>query len=158
MNALGKIAADAGMRLGYHPHFHTLGETREGVARIMEATDPRFIGLIADVAHLKLGGSDPAEVIRTYGRRLAALHLKDVRHDAYEAVRQSPDTRGSVKWFFCEIGRGVVDYPAVVASLRATRFHGWGIVELDSFEVPAGGPAESIRANRDALRKLGFQI
>ena len=30
MNELGKIAADSGMTVGYHPHYETLGETREG--------------------------------------------------------------------------------------------------------------------------------
>ena len=47
------------------------------------------MGLIADVAHLTLGGSDPAEVIGTYHQRLILLHLKDVRRDVYEAVRQN---------------------------------------------------------------------
>jgi sugar phosphate isomerase/epimerase len=66
MNELGKIAKDSGMSVGYHPHFGTLGETRDGLGSVMDATDPRYVGMIADVAHLKLGGSDPAEVIRTY--------------------------------------------------------------------------------------------
>ena len=66
MNELGKIAKDSGMSVGYHPHFGTLGETRERLGSVMDATDPRYVGMIADVAHLKLGGSDPAEVIRTY--------------------------------------------------------------------------------------------
>jgi hypothetical protein len=32
------------------------------------------------------------------------------------------------------------------------------IVELDRFEPPPGGPAESARINKDALRSLGFKI
>ena len=91
MNELGKMAKDSGMTLGYHPHFGTFGETREGLGRVLDATDPRYVGLIADVAHLKLGGSDPAEVIRTYHQRLVLLHLKDVRRDAYELARQNRD-------------------------------------------------------------------
>jgi hypothetical protein len=32
------------------------------------------------------------------------------------------------------------------------------IVELDSYESPAGGPAESARINKAALESLGFKI
>jgi len=146
------------MTVGYHPHFGTLGQTRKGLGLVLQVTDPRYVGLIADVAHLKLGGSDPAEVIRTYHQRLVMLHLKDVRRDAYEIARQNPDASDQLKMRFCEIGRGVVDFSAVAASLRESQFQGWVIVELDRFEPPPGGPAESARINKDALRSLGFKI
>ena len=158
MNELGKMAKDSGLTVGYHPHFGTVGETRERLGSVMDATDPQYVGLIADVAHLKLGGSDPAEVIRTYHQRLVLVHLKDVRRDAYKLARQNRDASEKLKFSFCEIGRGVVDFPAVTASLREGRFQGWVIVELDRFEPPPGGPAESARINKDALRSLGFSI
>ncbi len=158
MNELGKMAKDSGLTVGYHPHFGTVGETRERLGSVMDATDPQYVGLIADVAHLKLGGSDPAEVIRTYHQRLVLVHLKDVRRDAYKLARQNRDASEKLKFSFCEIGRGVVDFPAVTASLRAGRFQSWVIVELDRFEPPPGGPAESARINKDALRSLGFSI
>jgi inosose dehydratase len=158
MNELGKIAKDSGMTVGYHPHLGTLGETREGVGRVLDATDPQYVGLIADVAHLKLGGSDPAEVIRTYHQRLVLVHLKDVRRDAYALARQNPDAPRDLKIRFCEIGQGVVDFPAVTASLRESRFQGWMIVELDSYTPLPGGPAESARTSKAALQSLGFKI
>ncbi|MGO8813218.1 MAG: sugar phosphate isomerase/epimerase family protein [Terriglobia bacterium] len=158
MNEMGRIAKDSGMTVGYHPHFKTFGETREGLGRVLDATDPQYVGLIADVAHLKLGGSDPAEVIRTYHQRLVMVHLKDLRRDAYELARQSHSGDVKLKVRFCEIGSGVVDFPAVVASLEAARFQGWAIVELDSYIPPAGGPAEAAKVNRVALRSVGFRI
>lgn len=158
MNELGRMAKDSGMNVGYHPHFGTLGETREGLARVLDATDPQYVGLIADIAHLKLGGSDPAEVIRTYHQRLTLVHLKDVRREAYETARQDRDQVEKLKAWFCEVGRGVVDYPTVTASLRASQFRGWAIVELDRFEPLPGGPAESAMVNKKALSALGFRI
>jgi inosose dehydratase len=125
---------------------------------VLDATDPRSVGLIADVAHLKLAGSDPAEVIRTYHQRLVLVHLKDVRRDACELARQNREAVGKLKAYFCEIGHGVVDFPAVTASLRESGFRGWMIVELDRFVPPPGGPAESARINENALRSLGFKI
>ena len=154
LNELGKAAEGFGLDLGYHPHFGTLGETREGLKRVLDATDPRYVKLIADVAHLTLGGSDPAEVIRTYRERLCLVHLKDVRKDVAEVAAANRDLVRANAYHFCEIGRGAVDFQAVFHALRG--FQGWLIVELDGYEVPPGGPAESARLNKEALEKLGM--
>jgi len=154
LNELGKTAEEFDLNLGYHPHFGTFGETREGLKRVLDATDPRYVKLIADVAHLTLGGSDPAEVIRAYHARLSLVHLKDVRKDAAELARANRDLVRSNAYHFCEIGRGAVDFQAVFHALRG--YQGWLIVELDGYEVPSGGPAESARINKEALQKLGL--
>ena len=158
MNDAGKMAQDFGLTLGYHPHFGTLGETRRGLGRMLDATDPRYVKLIADVAHLALGGSDPAEVIRAYGQRLCFLHLKDTRKKVAAMARQDRNRVEAMGPPFCEIGLGVVNYDAVVQALRAVRFTGWGIVELDTGNSTVGGPDAAAAVNRDALRKLGFNI
>jgi inosose dehydratase len=158
MNELGKMAQGFGLTLGYHPHFGTIGETRQGLGRILEATDPRYVKLIADVAHLALGGSDPAEVIRTYGPRLCFLHLKDTRKEVAAAARQDRNRVEAMGSPFCEIGLGMVNYSAVVQALGDARFTGWGIVELDTGNSRLGGPDTAAAANRDALRKLGFKV
>ncbi len=158
MNELGKIARDSGLQLGYHPHFGTLGETRQGLGQVLEATDPSYVKLIADVAHLSLGGADPAEVIRTYRDRLLFLHFKDVRKDIAKLAAANRDQVRSAKYHFCEIGTGTVDFAAILAAMRNTRFSGWVIVELDAYEPPAGGPAEAARTNATALEKMGFRI
>ena len=156
MSALGEVAQGYGLTLGYHPHFGTLGETREGLGRVLESTDPRYVKLIADVAHLALGGADPVEVIQTYRQRLIFLHFKDVRKDVAELARKDRNLARHVKYRFCEIGRGVVDFPRVVETLRGLDSPHWIIVELDGYEVPPGGPAESARVNKEALQKLGL--
>jgi inosose dehydratase len=158
MNALGKMAQDFGLTLGYHPHFGTIGETRQGLGRVLEATDPQYVKLIADVAHLALGGSDPAEVIRTYGRRLCFLHLKDVRKEIAALARQDRNRVEGKGPPFCEIGLGMVNFAAVVEALRVVRFSGWVVVEQDEGNSTLGGPDASAAKNRDALRELGFDV
>ncbi len=158
MNELGKIAQASGLSLGYHPHFGTLGETREGMGRVLDATDPRYVKLIADVAHITLGGADPAEVIRTYSERLIFAHFKDVRKDVAELARQNRDLVRKNKYHFCEIGAGTVNFPAVLEAFRSARFRGWIIVELDGNEPRPGGPAESAEANKEAIAKLGVKV
>jgi inosose dehydratase len=158
MNALGKVAQEFGLTLGYHPHFGTIGETRQGLGRVLEATDPRCVKLIADVAHLALGGSDPAEVIRTYGDRLCFLHLKDLRKEIAAVARQDRNLVDGKGPPFCEIGLGIVNFAAVVQALRAVRFPGWVVVELDGGNSTLGGPDASAGKNRDELRKMGFDL
>jgi inosose dehydratase len=158
MNTLGKVAQDFGLTLGYHPHFGTIGETRQGLGRVLEATDPRWVKLIADVAHLALGGSDPAEVIRTYGERLCFLHLKDLRKEIAAVARQDRNLVSGKGPPFCEIGLGIVNFAAVVQALRAVRFPGWVVVELDGGNSTLGGPDAGAGKNRDELRKVGFDV
>lgn len=158
LNDLGKMARDAGLLMGYHPHVGTLGETRQGLGQVLEATDPRYVKLIADVAHLTLGGSDPAEVVRTYRERLILCHFKDVRKDAAELYQKNPAAARHARYHFCEVGQGVVDFPAVVQAFRQTRYDGWIIVELDGYAHRPGGPDESARMNKKAIEKLGFRI
>ena len=158
MNDLGKMAQDAGLLMGYHPHVGTLGETRQGLGQVLEATDPRYVKLIADVAHLTLGGSNPAEVVRTYRERLILCHFKDVRKDVAELYQKNPAAARHARYHFCEVGQGVVDFPVVVAAFRETRYDGWIIVELDGNARRPGGPDESARINKNAIEKLGFRI
>ena len=158
MNILGGLAREFGLTLGYHPHFGTIGETREGLGRILDATDPRYVKLIADVGHLKLGGADPAEVVRTYHERLIFLHFKDVRRDAFELARKGRDFVRKQEYRFCEIGTGAVDFPAIIQAFRDTQFKGWVIVELDGYELRPGGPAASARINKRAALRLGLRI
>jgi inosose dehydratase len=158
MNTLGKVAEEYGLALGYHPHFGTIGETREGLGRMLAATDPRYVKLIADVGHLTLGGADPAEVIRTYQERLIVTHFKDVRKDVAALARQSRDLVRKRKYHFCEVGQGDVNFPAIVQAFRDVHYRGWVIFELDSYQERPGGPAESARMDKQAAEKLGFSV
>jgi len=156
ITVLGKLAQDYGLLLGYHPHFGSIGETREGLGQVIEATDPHYVKLIADVGHMALGGSDPSEVVRTYHERLICTHLKDVRKDVAALARQDRDLVRRKEYQFCEIGEGTVDFAGILRALRDVSFRGWHIVELDGNESPPGGPAESARMNLDAAKRLGL--
>lgn len=158
MNHLGKLAQDSGLVLGYRPHFDTLGETRQGLDGVLASTDSKYVKLIADVAHLALGGCNPAEVIRTYHERMLFLHLKDVRKDVLALARKNRNLVRKSTYLFCEIGQGGVNFPAILHAMREVSFSGWVIIELDAYQSRPGGPAESARMNRDAARQMGFRV
>ena len=48
---------DAGVKFAFHPHNWTLVDAnKDEVKRIMDLTDPKYVFLVADTAHLSLGG------------------------------------------------------------------------------------------------------
>ena len=150
MSEIGRQSNALGVTVVYHPHMGSMGETPEGSAAVLEASDPAYVKLLLDVAHYRAGGGDPIAAIHTYRARLRVLHLKDLRHFANGGKRD---------FEFVELGRGEVDLPGVFATLREQRFDGWGIVELDSVPKGGGTPKESAEISKAYLAKqveIGF--
>ncbi len=75
---IGKRTADLGITLGYHNHMNSVSERPEGLDRLMDSSDPRYVKLEMDIAHYQAGGGDPAKVIEKYRDRLLFLHIKDL--------------------------------------------------------------------------------
>ena len=152
LTELGKRTADLGVQLGYHNHMGSMGETPEAVDQIMEAVDPRYAKLELDVAHYFQGGGDPAKAVEKYADRLLFLHLKDV-----ERLTGAAGSKDSYR--FVELGRGLVDLPAVLGALRKIHFRGWGILELDAVPDKSRTPKESALINKKYVEeKLGLKV
>jgi inosose dehydratase len=152
LTELGKRTADLGIPLGYHNHMGSLGERPEELDQIMSLSDPHYVKLELDIAHYFQGGGDPAQAIEKFKDRLLFLHVKDV-----ERLPQDKDPRHSYR--FVELGRGLVDVPAVFEALRSVNFRGWAVVELDGVPDTAHSPKEAAAANKQYLQeKLGFTV
>jgi len=153
VSEIGKRSADLGVKLGYHNHMGSMGQTPEEVDRIMDATDPRYVKLELDIAHYVEGGGDPVKAIDQYHDRLLFLHIKDV-----ESI-PNQESSDSKKYRFVELGRGRVDLPATFHALDRVRFRGWAIVELDGVPDPKRSPKESALISKNYLHdQLGFKI
>ena len=56
---------------------------------------------------------------------------------------------------FCELGRGDVDFPAILAALKQMDYAGWIVVEQDV--LPGmGSPKASAQRNRAYLQSIGL--
>jgi inosose dehydratase len=147
LTELGKRTADLGIPLGYHNHMGSLSEKPEELDQIMGASDPRYVKLELDIAHYFQGGGDPVKAIEKYGDRLLFLHIRDVERVSKSVYR------------FVELGRGLVDVPAVFESLSKIGFRGWAVVELDGVPENAHSPKEAAAANKEYLQeKLGLTV
>src|SRR2546421_3198328 len=151
ISEIGKRSADLGVSLGYHNHMGSLGERPEEVDQILQAADSRYAKLELDVAHYFQGGGDPAKAIAKYSDRLLFLHIKDVEH---------PAAAGDKKPYrFVELGRGLVNLPAVFEALHKVNFRGWAIVELDNVPDKSRTPKESGAISKKYLEeKLGVTV
>jgi inosose dehydratase len=151
------VRAETGIRTVFHHHCASYIETAEEIDDLMRRTDPDVLGLCLDTGHLTYAGGDPVATATVYGKRIWHLHLKDCSPEVAARARSERwDYHNAVRHgVFCELGRGTVDFAAVLDALGAHAFHGWGVVEQDV--LPAlGTPAASAQRNRAFIRSLGY--
>ena len=153
LTELGKRTADLGIPLGYHNHLNTLSQNPANLDLILENSDPKYLKLELDTAHLVAGGGDPAKAIEKYHNRLLFMHLKDV----HDIPVDTPKARYPFE--FVELGRGRVDLPSVFAALEKVKFHGWAVVELDHVPDKSRTPKESAIISKEYLQqKIGVSV
>ncbi|RZS98630.1 sugar phosphate isomerase/epimerase family protein [Cecembia calidifontis] len=93
--------------------------------------DPRM-GMCLDIGHTARNGKDPVADLEKYNDRIFDMHIKDV-------------TAASKEGKSIEIGRGILDIPALVQMLRKTGYSGVCSLEHErNFDNPFSGIAESI--------------
>lgn len=151
------VRRETALRTVFHHHIGTWVETPEETAKFLSLTDPDVIGLCFDTGHYRVGGGDPVAGLRRHADRNWHVHFKD--HDPRVAElsrRYEWDAIQSVEHgVFCELGKGDVDFPAVVQTLKDIGYGGWIVVEQDV--LPGmGTPRESAQRNRDYLRSIGL--
>ena len=152
LEELGKRTADVGIKLAPHPHVWSPMERFHEVETIVDNTDRNYVGLVADTAHLTLGGMDPVKLIRMYEPRVVALHFKDTA-PRYRGHRGPSPTREQHReeTLYKILGAGGVDFPAIVSFLRNRRFDGWITMDFDPPRPGAGTIEDQITANKRYL-------
>jgi inosose dehydratase len=154
LNRLGEQTAELSVALCPHPHIWGPVERPEEIHRLMELTDPRYVSLLPDTAHLNLGGGDPLELIRRYYDRIIAIHWKDTKA-AYRGFPGPTPTREehAREILYKDLGSGGVDIPGIWQLLLERRYRGWITLDLDP-PRPAEGEgtsAEKLRINQRFL-------
>jgi inosose dehydratase len=151
------VREQTGLRTVFHHHCATFVETPAEIDELMTRTDPSLLGLCLDTGHSAFGGGNPLDTFDKWRGRIWHMHLKDCDPAVRARARSDKwDYPTSVRnGVFCELGKGEVDFPAVVDRLRRINYDGWLVVEQDV--LPSmGTPAESAGRNRAYLRSLGL--
>ncbi|MBL9128608.1 MAG: TIM barrel protein, partial [Verrucomicrobiales bacterium] len=156
------VRRETGLKTVFHHHCAGYVETPDEIATFLRRTDPALVGLVFDTGHLtfaapKTDRTAALEALDRFADRIWYHHFKDC-HPAVAARSRAEgwDYFTSVKnGVFCELGKGCVDFPAVVRWLRDRGYRGWVLVEQDV--LPGmGSPRDSAQRNRDYLKTLGL--
>lgn len=146
-----------GVRCVFHHHCAGFVETAAEIEKLLALTDPEIVGLCFDTGHYTFGGGDAVEGVRKHASRIWHFHFKDHEPNiAIQARQNGWDYLASVRnGIFCELGKGNVDFAAVIKELEKIGYDSWGVVEQDV--LPGmGSPKESAARNRAYLRTLGL--
>lgn len=152
-----EVKEQTGLRTAFHHHCAGYIETPDEIDTLMSMTAPSLVGLVLDMGHYMFGGGEPLHALRKYKSRIWHVHFKDCHAEiAEKSKKERFDYFQSVSaGVFCELGKGKVDFPAIVKELKAQQYNGWIVVEQDV--LPGmGNPKVCAQRNRDYIKTLGL--
>ncbi len=151
------VRGETGLRTVFHHHCATFVETPAEIDALLERADPALVGLCLDTGHATYGGGSPLDLLSRYVARTWHVHFKDCEPSIADRARQEGwDYQTALRHgLFCELGRGTVDFAALLRELQRASYDGWIVVEQDV--LPSmGSPLASATRNREYLRGMGI--
>ena len=151
------VRDETGLRTVFHHHCAGYVETPGEIDALLLRTDPALVGLCLDSGHAAYGGASPVELLSRHRARTWHVHFKDCEpRIAAHAREEEWDYQTALRHgVFCELGRGSVDFPALLRGLESSGYDGWIVVEQDV--LPAmGAPLASATRNSQYLRLIGL--
>ncbi len=151
-------AQEFGLTVSIHPHAAGFLDFEPEVERLLAEIDANLLKICLDTGHSHYAGFDPVAFLMRHIARVAYVHFKDIdpivrakvvaaRTGFYEACAQG---------VFCNLGKGMTDFPAFRRTLLESGYEGWCTVEQDCDPAGANSPVADARANRDYLAAIGF--
>jgi inosose dehydratase len=153
------VFEETGLETVFHHHCAGYVETPDEIATLLELTDPGRLGLVFDTGHFRYGagvaGSDMVAFLDRFAERIWYIHCKDCEPNIAQRARAEEwDYFTALRHgVFCELGKGCVDFPALLRWLGARKYERYVLVEQDI--LPGmGTPKESAQRNREYLRSI----
>ena len=159
MNKLGKIAKEEyGISLTFHHHMGTVVQNPDEVERMMENTDPEYVSLLYDTGHFTYCGADPLEMVKKYVNRIKHVHLKDIRPEVVEKVKNENLSflEGVRLGTFTIPGDGCIDFDPIFKVLEDAGYEGYMLVEAEQDPAKANPLEYAIRARKFIAEKTGL--
>ena len=159
MNKLGKIAKEEyGISLTFHHHMGTVVQNPDEVERMMENTDPEYVSLLFDTGHFTYCGADPLEMVKKYVSRIKHVHLKDIRPEVVEKVKNENLSflEGVRLGTFTVPGDGCIDFDPIFKVLEDAGYEGYMLVEAEQDPAKANPLEYAIKARKFIAEKTGL--
>ncbi len=136
---LARMCEEFKIPVAIHNHGpNTRYDTIRSVEEAMRG-QPEWIGACIDTAHFLRSGENPVEAVRRFGRRVHAVHLKDVKDRTQYTL----------------LGKGDLDMVGFLRALRRIDFKGCLALE---YEENPDDPLPDLRACLEAIRAALKQI
>jgi inosose dehydratase len=132
------------IRIAIHNHGpeDKLYPSPKNVHDLIKDRDPG-VGLCIDIGHSTRAGQDPAKAVLEYRDRVFDMHIKDVSAAEKDAK-------------VMELGRGIINFPALVKALNRIKFKGYCSFEYEKdMSDSLAGIAESVGYFRGVMKTLG---
>ena len=140
MDNIGRLALE---EFGIVMAFHAERDIpKQIVLQVLDKTNSKYVRFCADVGHLTGMGLDAVETVKAYASKLAVSHWKD-----FDPKLPGPSYLGDAKGDFVELGKGIVNFPALADLYRNIGFSGWVMLELDrTREASIAASAQQMKA------------
>ena len=141
LNRAGRMARDAGLKLGYHNHnweFFRLTDdpSRTAYDVLTDTTDPHLVHLQLDLFWATRGARDPVDLIRQHQGRVLQYHVKDMNQAGG----------------FEDPGQGLIDFARIFRHSDEAGVREY-IVERDDAGTPPRQPEDALDTAR-----VGYQF
>ncbi len=159
LNKLGQIAfKEYGIHLTYHHHMGTVVQSLEETDRLMAGTDPKYVSLLFDSGHFAYCGEDPVAIVKQYIDRIKHVHLKDIRPDVVQRVKDENLSflQGVREGAFTVPGDGCVDFPSIFKVLEEGGYQGYMLVEAEQDPAKANPFEYACKARKYIKEKTGI--
>ena len=158
-NKLGKIALeDYGISMTYHHHMGTVVQSAAETDRMLENTDPKYFNLLFDTGHFRYCDEDPIALVKKYISRIKHVHLKDIRPDVLQKVKDENMSflDGVRAGAFTVPGDGCIDFVPVFETLEEAGYEGYMLVEAEQDPAVANPLEYAIKARKFIADKAGI--
>jgi inosose dehydratase len=149
LNEASKAVVDQGLTPVLHQHTGTCVETRDETYATLDKIDHTTLKFGPDVGQLTKGGVDAVQVVKDYLPLVQHMHLKDY------------DGKDPQKAYYCPLGQGKVDVPAILDLMEGRTISGMVMVELDynPKDPSTATPPSVLAAESQAyLKKIGVEL
>lgn len=146
-NQWGKRAQQMGMRFAFHNHDYEFRDFHgtTGYEVLRKETDPNLVFFEVDCYWITQAGLDPVTMLKSLGRRVRMVHLKDRKAGFPPSHDMGPSSS-----HFTEVGHGTIDWKAVIAEAQKLDIE-YYFVEQDESDTT---PMASIKSSYKYLRTI----
>lgn len=159
LDRLGKIAKEEyGISLTFHHHMGTVVQNPDEVKRMMDNTNPEYVSLLFDTGHFAYCGADPLEMVKTYADRIRHVHLKDIRPEVVQKVKDNGLSflEGVRMGAFTIPGDGCIDFDSIFEVLEKAGYEGYMVVEAEQDPAKANPFEYALKARGFIREKTGL--